>query len=73
LEKGILYLGVDKNVDSLTQEVAMKRWLAGQFLSVEDFNLEEMLPMSEKEFYVSIGMVCTALALFGLLVRVFAA
>ena len=51
----------------------MKQWIAGHILTAGDFRMEENIPLSNKEFYVSLTMVCIALALFGIIVRVLGA
>ena len=48
----------------------MKQWIAGHILTADKFGMEELTPISNKEFYVSLSMVFIALALFGSLVRV---
>ncbi|GEM_PF-1752248 len=47
----------------------MKQWIAAHILSLEDLSREEGMPMSGKEFYISLGMVAGALFLFGVLVH----
>ena len=51
----------------------MKQWIAGHILSDDDFRMEENLPLSNKEFAISLSMVFIALALFGVVVRVLGA
>jgi hypothetical protein len=51
----------------------MKQWLAAHILSADDLKMEETIPLSNKEFTISITMVCIALALFGIVVRVIGA
>jgi hypothetical protein len=51
----------------------MKQWIAGHILTADDFRMEETIPLSNKEFYVSIGMVFVALTHFGIVVRVLGA
>jgi len=51
----------------------MKQWIAGHILSADDFRLEENIPLSNKEFAISLSMVFIALALFGFVVRVLGA
>jgi hypothetical protein len=51
------------------KELSMKQWLSAHILAPENFRIEESLPMSDKEFYISLSMVCTALALFGVLIH----
>jgi hypothetical protein len=48
----------------------MKQWIAGHILSTNDLSIEEIIPMSDKEFYVSLSMVFVALTLFGIIVQV---
>ena len=43
----------------------MKQWLSAHILSPENFNPEDIFPISSKEFYISIGMLTIALALYG--------
>jgi hypothetical protein len=56
-----------------TEEDQMKQWIAGHILSADDLRMEETIPISSKEFYVSLSMVSVALALFGFVVRVLGA
>jgi hypothetical protein len=51
----------------------MKQWLSAHILSSEDFTSEDMSPMSNKEFYISISMLVIALALYGIIIHVFGA
>jgi hypothetical protein len=51
----------------------MKQWIAGIILSADDLRAEEIVPFSNKEFTISMSMVCVALALFGIIVRVLSA
>jgi hypothetical protein len=51
----------------------MKQWLSGLTLSADDLREDENAPLSNKEFYISMSMVCIALALFGIIVRVLGA
>ena len=51
----------------------MKQWIAGHILIADDFRKEENIPLSNQEFYISLSMVCAALALFGIVVRVLGA
>jgi len=51
----------------------MKQWISGIILSADDLREEENAPLSNKEFYISMSMVCIALALFGVIVRVLGA
>ena len=57
----------------MTKENQMKQWIAGHILSDDDFRMEENLPLSNKEFAISLSMVFIALALFGVVVRVLGA
>ena len=56
-----------------TLEVRMKQWISGIILSADDLQAEENAPFSNKEFTISMSMVCVALALFGIIVRVLGA
>jgi hypothetical protein len=56
-----------------TLEVQMKQWISGIILSADDLREEESAPYSNKEFTISLSMVCAALALFGIIVRVLGA
>jgi hypothetical protein len=56
-----------------TQEDQMKQWIAGHILTADDFRMEEIIPISNKELTVSLSMVCAALALFAIIVRVLGA
>ncbi|MGD0037408.1 MAG: hypothetical protein ABSC53_08970 [Bacteroidota bacterium] len=56
-----------------TQGDQMKQWIAGHILSAEDSRMEENIPISNKELTVSLSMVCAALALFAIIVRVLGA
>jgi hypothetical protein len=47
----------------------MKQWLSVNILSSDDLFREETMPIDDKEFYISLGMVAGALLLFGLLVH----
>ena len=49
----------------------MKQWISGIILSADDLRVEDNAPLSNKEFYISMSMVCIALALFAIFVRVF--
>ena len=51
----------------------MKQWIAGNILTADDLRMEENIPISNMEFTVSISMVCIALALFAIIVRVLGA
>jgi hypothetical protein len=51
----------------------MKQWIAGHILSADDLRMAENIPISNKELYISLSMVCIALALFGIVVRVLGA
>ncbi|MGD1045445.1 MAG: hypothetical protein ABR936_08990 [Bacteroidota bacterium] len=51
----------------------MKQWMAGHIVSADDLKMEENIPISNKEFYISLSMVTLALALFGIFVRVLGA
>ena len=51
----------------------MKQLIAGYILTADDFRMEENLPLSNKEFAISLSMVFIALALFGVVVRVLGA
>jgi len=51
----------------------VKQWIAGHILTADDLRMEETIPISNKEFYVSLSMVSVALALFGIFVRVLGA
>jgi hypothetical protein len=55
------------------EEDQMKQWIAGHLLTVDDFKAENNIPLSNQEFYISLSMVCVALALFGIVVRVLGA
>jgi len=65
-----LYRKID---NSKTLEVHMKQWISGIILSADDLQAEENAPFSNKEFTISMSMVCVALALFGIIVRVLGA
>ena len=56
-----------------TLEVHMKQWISGIILSADDLRAEDNAPLSNKEFTISMSMVCVALALFGIIVRVLGA
>jgi hypothetical protein len=49
----------------------MKQWLSAHILSSEDFTPGDMFPMNNKEFYISIGMLVIALALYGVALHLF--
>jgi len=51
----------------------MKQWIAAHILSADDLRMEENIPLSNKEFTISITMVSIALALFGIVVRMLGA
>jgi hypothetical protein len=51
-------------------EKDMKQWFASNILSTDNMQMFESGPISNKEFTVSITMVCIAFTLFGILVRV---
>jgi hypothetical protein len=51
----------------------MKQWIAGHILTADDLRMEEIIPISNKELTISLSMVCAALALFGIVVRVLGA
>ena len=57
----------------MTKENQMKQWIAGHILSDDDFRMEEIIPISNKEFTISLSMVTIALALFAIFVRVLGA
>jgi hypothetical protein len=48
----------------------MKRWIAGHIFSTDDLYIEDDFPISDKEFYISLSMVITALAAFAVLIHV---
>ena len=56
-----------------TEENQMKQWIAGHILTADDLRMEETIPISKKEFTISLSMVTIALALFGFFVRVLGA
>ncbi len=51
----------------------MKQLISGIILSADDLRAEENAPFSNKEFTISMSMVCVALAFFGIIVRVLGA
>lgn len=54
-------------------EVHMKQWIAEHILVAGNVKMEETMPISDKEFTISLSMVGIAFALFGIVVRVFGA
>jgi hypothetical protein len=54
-------------------EENMKQWFSSSILSTDNMQMFESGPISEREFAISITMVCIALALFGIIVRVLGA
>jgi hypothetical protein len=51
----------------------MKQWIAEHILIAGNVKMEETMPMSDKEFTISLSMVGIAFALFGIIVRMFGA
>jgi hypothetical protein len=51
----------------------MKQWIAGHILTADNFGMEELTPISNKEFFISLCMVFTGLAIFGIAVHVLGA
>jgi len=47
----------------------MKQWLSEHILSSEDFMPEDTSPPSNEEFYITLSMVGSALALFAVIVH----
>jgi hypothetical protein len=58
---------------NILQEVHMKQWIAEHVLTDEELRMEETIPISTKEFTMSLSLVGIALALFGIIVRVLGA
>jgi len=51
----------------------MKQWFTSNILSTDSMQMFESGPISDKEFKISITMVCIAFTLFGIAVRVLGA
>jgi hypothetical protein len=47
----------------------MKQWFAVHILSTNDLMLEEALPITNKDFALSLGLVVGALSMMAILVR----
>jgi len=56
-----------------TKEHNMKQWISAHILSAEELRLEENIPISNQEFFLSLSLVGIALAFFGIIIRVFGA
>jgi hypothetical protein len=48
----------------------MKQWIAGHILSTDDLHTEDIFPISDKEFYISLSMVIFALAAFAVFIHI---
>jgi len=55
------------------KEDQMKQLISGYILTADDLRREENVPISNKELTVSLSMVCAALTLFAIIVRVLGA
>ena len=51
----------------------MKQLISGYIFTADDLRMEENVPISNKELTVSLSMVCAALTLFAIIVRVLGA
>ena len=51
----------------------MKQWIVGHLLIANDVRMRNEIPLTNQEFYISLGMVGVALAIFGIVVRVLGA
>jgi hypothetical protein len=57
----------------IRQEDEMKQWIAEHVLTAAHAGMEETIPISDREFYLSMSMVGIALGLFTIVIRVIGA